>query len=246
MECVVTGGAGFIGSHLVDRLLGDGHKVVVIDNFVIGRPENLASHAKSPRLKIVNADVTDLEAIRAAFRRHRLGVSSRSAGRHRPLDRGPDPLSPRQCRRHGQCSRGGPARRRQALRLCGVVVLLRHSRRLSDAGERRDPADVSLRAHQISRRAVRHALVPGLQAAGRRRCACSTFTGRALAPPAPTAPCSASSWRRSSPESPSRWSATASRRATSPSSATSPTLSSPRRTPSVSGRNIQCRLRQHL
>ena len=67
MECVVTGGAGFIGSHLVDRLLGDGHKVVVIDNFVIGRPENLLSHAKSPRLKIVNADVTDLEAIRPHF-----------------------------------------------------------------------------------------------------------------------------------------------------------------------------------
>ena len=67
MECVVTGGAGFIGSHLVDRLLGDGHKVVVIDNFVIGRPENLVSHAKSPRLKIVNADVTDLEAIRPHF-----------------------------------------------------------------------------------------------------------------------------------------------------------------------------------
>ena len=48
-------------------MLGDGHKVVVIDNFVIGRPENLLSHANASRLKIVDADVTDLEAIRPHF-----------------------------------------------------------------------------------------------------------------------------------------------------------------------------------
>src|ERR1700735_2777414 len=67
MKCVVTGGAGFIGSHLVDRLLGDGHEVVVIDNFAIGRPENLASHAQSPHLKLVQGDVPDLAAIRPLF-----------------------------------------------------------------------------------------------------------------------------------------------------------------------------------
>jgi UDP-glucose 4-epimerase len=67
MKCVVTGGAGFIGSHLVDRLLGDGHEVVVIDNFAIGRPENLSAHSKSSRLKIVKADVADLAAIQPHF-----------------------------------------------------------------------------------------------------------------------------------------------------------------------------------
>ena len=45
MKCIVTGGAGFIGSHLVDRLLDDGHEVVALDNFVIGRPENLAGRS---------------------------------------------------------------------------------------------------------------------------------------------------------------------------------------------------------
>src|ERR1700761_1002221 len=67
MKCVVTGGAGFIGSHLVDRLLGDGHDVVVIDNFAIGRPENLSSHSQSPRLKLVKAAVTNLSAIGPLF-----------------------------------------------------------------------------------------------------------------------------------------------------------------------------------
>jgi UDP-glucose 4-epimerase len=67
MKCIVTGGAGFIGSHLVDRLLGDGHEVIVIDNFVIGRPENLSSHAGSAALEIVRADITNLESIKPYF-----------------------------------------------------------------------------------------------------------------------------------------------------------------------------------
>jgi UDP-glucose 4-epimerase len=67
MKCVVTGGAGFIGSHLVDRLLGDGHDVVVIDNFAVGRPENLSSQSKSAHLIIVRADINDLTAIQPHF-----------------------------------------------------------------------------------------------------------------------------------------------------------------------------------
>ena len=67
MNCLVTGGAGFIGSHLVDRLIADGHNVIVIDNFVSGRPENLAHLRDHPRLRLVQADVAEHSAIRPHF-----------------------------------------------------------------------------------------------------------------------------------------------------------------------------------
>jgi UDP-glucose 4-epimerase len=56
---VVTGGAGFIGSHLVDRLLGEGRVVRVVDSFVVGRRGNLDQHRGNRRLEIVEADVTN-------------------------------------------------------------------------------------------------------------------------------------------------------------------------------------------
>ncbi len=59
LKAVVTGGAGFIGSHIVDRLLADGHEVTAIDNFSTGRPENLAHQKGHPNLRLVKADVTE-------------------------------------------------------------------------------------------------------------------------------------------------------------------------------------------
>ncbi len=67
-KAVVTGGAGFIGSHLVDRLLAEGHEVVVLDNFSTGRPQNLAHQTDSPRLSLVQADICDQEKIAPHFR----------------------------------------------------------------------------------------------------------------------------------------------------------------------------------
>jgi dTDP-glucose 4,6-dehydratase len=56
---LVTGGAGFVPSHLVDALLDRGASVVAVDNFVTGSKENVAHLAEHPRFKLVEADVTE-------------------------------------------------------------------------------------------------------------------------------------------------------------------------------------------
>jgi UDP-glucose 4-epimerase len=58
-RCLVTGGAGFIGSHLIERLLADGHHVTVLDNLSTGRACNLESLANHPRLTIRQGSITD-------------------------------------------------------------------------------------------------------------------------------------------------------------------------------------------
>ena len=64
MRALVTGGAGFIGSHIATRLLQLGHEVVVLDNFFTGKRENLAGIAKDVRL--VEGDVRDLGTVEQA------------------------------------------------------------------------------------------------------------------------------------------------------------------------------------
>jgi dTDP-glucose 4,6-dehydratase len=56
---VVTGGAGFLGSHLVDLLLQRGHRVIAIDNFVTGAVENIDHLAGNPHFKFIQQDVTE-------------------------------------------------------------------------------------------------------------------------------------------------------------------------------------------
>lgn len=62
MKVLITGGAGFIGSHLTDRLIRDGHKVVVIDNLSTGKKENLNSEAD-----FYNLDICDFNKIKPLF-----------------------------------------------------------------------------------------------------------------------------------------------------------------------------------
>ncbi|MEO8029343.1 MAG: UDP-glucuronic acid decarboxylase family protein [Gemmatimonadota bacterium] len=59
MRVLVTGAAGFLGSHLTDRFLADGHHVIGIDNFLTGSPDNLAHLAGNPRFKFIQQDVTE-------------------------------------------------------------------------------------------------------------------------------------------------------------------------------------------
>lgn len=57
MRCVVTGASGFIGSHLVDKLLKDGHYVNGIDDYSVGRATNVHPHLNNPRFKMYKYDV---------------------------------------------------------------------------------------------------------------------------------------------------------------------------------------------
>jgi UDP-glucose 4-epimerase len=67
MKAIVTGGLGFIGSHLVERLLDDGFDVIVLDNLVTGRRSNLKGVWGNPRLLVVEADVADYDSIQRHF-----------------------------------------------------------------------------------------------------------------------------------------------------------------------------------
>jgi UDP-glucose 4-epimerase len=64
MKVLITGGAGFIGSHLADRLAAADHEVVVVDNFATGRRDNLDGQ---PDVRLVEADIAEPAGIEAAF-----------------------------------------------------------------------------------------------------------------------------------------------------------------------------------
>ncbi|GLT42451.1 hypothetical protein SLA2020_164490 [Shorea laevis] len=59
LRIVVTGGAGFVGSHLVDRLIARGDSVIVVDNFFTGRKENLMHHFGNPNFELIRHDVVE-------------------------------------------------------------------------------------------------------------------------------------------------------------------------------------------
>ena len=68
MVSLVTGGCGFIGSHMVDRLLAEGDIVRVIDNFSTGRPENLDHQKENPNLTVYHMDIRSKEEIKPVFK----------------------------------------------------------------------------------------------------------------------------------------------------------------------------------
>jgi UDP-glucose 4-epimerase len=67
MKCLVTGGAGFIGSHLVELLISQDHEVIALDNLTSGRLQNLSSVQANPKFKFFKADIRDAQALEPAF-----------------------------------------------------------------------------------------------------------------------------------------------------------------------------------
>ena len=63
MRILITGGAGFIGSHLTDRLIKDGHQVTVLDNLATGRKENLLRHLEGDKINFVQGSILDLSIL---------------------------------------------------------------------------------------------------------------------------------------------------------------------------------------
>ena len=68
MRCFVTGGAGFIGSHMIDRLMKGGHRVVAFDNLSLGRREFIRHHLTNPRFKFIKGDLLDLKRLQRAMK----------------------------------------------------------------------------------------------------------------------------------------------------------------------------------
>ena len=67
MKCLVTGGAGFIGSHLVELLLSDGHKVQVVDNLSIGSQKNFTTAIENSNFSFFEADISSKSSISDLF-----------------------------------------------------------------------------------------------------------------------------------------------------------------------------------
>jgi len=60
MRILITGGAGFIGSHLTDRLVADGHQITILDNLATGRKENLSAHLGGTNVTFIEGSILDL------------------------------------------------------------------------------------------------------------------------------------------------------------------------------------------
>ena len=188
---LVTGGAGFIGSHLVDELLARGHRVRVIDNFSTGRRENIAHVIDD--IELIEGDIQSYERVHNAARGadyviHLAALPSvpRSVQ---------DPLTTHQVNTTGTLNVLLAARDEGVKR----VVIASSSSVYGanpDAAQARGhapAADLAVRRVEADRRAILHGVLAGLRAWRRWRCATSTCSAPGRTPTRSTAPSSPSS-----------------------------------------------------
>jgi nucleoside-diphosphate-sugar epimerase len=112
LRTLVSGAAGFIGSHLVDRYLADGHEVVGVDNLLTGSEGNLREAASNPRFRFVKADVSQTIKLSAE-----IDLVLHFASPASPIDYGNHPIETMRAN-----SRGTEAMARFALE-CGAAFL---------------------------------------------------------------------------------------------------------------------------
>ena len=176
MKVLITGGSGFIGSHLADRLLGDGHEVLVIDNYATGRRDNLTEHEA---LTVVEDTIADADAVAAAFdefrartRRPRRGLvqGSRQLGRGRAHER--------RSGRRTSSRRAGGRRRRRLIYFQTALCYGTQPDRAADHARPSDPAGLELRDLEDRRRAVHRARAASTSS----RSGSRTRTDRATSP----------------------------------------------------------------
>ncbi len=83
MKVFITGGSGFIGSHLTDRLLNENHSVVVIDNYETGRRDNLVQHEN---LEIIEGTIADREQVFKIFEKNNFDIVIHTAASYKNPD----------------------------------------------------------------------------------------------------------------------------------------------------------------
>ena len=132
---LVTGGAGFIGSHLAEELVRRGHRVRVADSLVTGRRSNL-DHL--PEVEFLEGDLADLAFANHAVNGVDVVLAPGGAAIGPAIGQGSGHLESRERRRHSQRAGGGARRGRKARRLCRLLVGLRQ---YADAAEARGDAE---------------------------------------------------------------------------------------------------------
>ena len=162
---LVTGGAGFIGSHLVDVALSDGYAVRVVDSLVGGHERNLAHHGTNQDLSFEKADIRDLDADAAVFKGVKSIVHYAGDRRHRAQHRTTRGLHVHERSGHREGVGRRAIRWRGKVRLCSVFILLWLGR---DADPRRssDRSAISLCPVEIYGGTSRVSLASGIRPAG--------------------------------------------------------------------------------